>query len=163
MTFLLPVVVIVFIVLPLAVLIAGQAGLFRGTMPDDLGVKDGRLKPPSATPNSVSSQADLYSGPGAEYARIAPIRFRGDGADALTKIGAYALVMPGARIMQSSPSYLYVQFQTRVLKFVDDCEFWLSPDEGVIHVRSAARLGRKDFGVNRARIEALRAALEQTP
>ena len=30
---------------------------------------------------------------------------------------------------------------------------------GVIHVRSASRLGRKDFGVNRERIEALRRQL----
>jgi uncharacterized protein (DUF1499 family) len=30
----------------------------------------------------------------------------------------------------------------------------------VIHVRSASRIGRKDFGVNRARIEAIRAALD---
>ncbi|MEY2896226.1 MAG: hypothetical protein RL669_495, partial [Pseudomonadota bacterium] len=32
------------------------------------------------------------------------------------------------------------------------------PAEGVIHVRSASRLGRRDFGVNRERVEAIRAA-----
>jgi uncharacterized protein (DUF1499 family) len=31
----------------------------------------------------------------------------------------------------------------------------------VVHVRSASRLGRRDFGVNRERIEALRAILEK--
>jgi uncharacterized protein (DUF1499 family) len=30
----------------------------------------------------------------------------------------------------------------------------------VIHVRSASRLGRRDFGVNRARIEQIRKLLE---
>jgi uncharacterized protein (DUF1499 family) len=49
---------------------------------------------------------------------------------------------------------------TRWLKFVDDTEFWLSPAESVIHVRSASRVGRKDFGVNRARVEAIRARFE---
>jgi uncharacterized protein (DUF1499 family) len=62
-------------------------------------------------------------------------------------------------LIESRPDYLYVQFMTRWLKFVDDTEFWLSPTEGVIHVRSASRIGRKDFGVNRARIDAIRARL----
>jgi uncharacterized protein (DUF1499 family) len=143
----------------LLLLAAGQLGLLRGSMPADLGVRDGRLKPPSRTPNSVSSQAALYEGEGAQYARIEPIRFSGDGAAALTRIGAIVLKMPGARILQSGPDYLYVQFETRWLKFVDDAEFWVDPAASVIHLRSASRLGRKDFGVNRARIASIRAAL----
>lgn len=148
------------IVLPLLLVAAGQLGLFKGAMPSNLGVKDGRLKPPSRTPNSVSSQAHLHEGEGARYARIEPIAFDAvaadSGARALTRIGQIALQMPGARIMHSAPDYLYVQFQTRWLKFVDDAEFAFLPGEDVIHVRSASRLGRKDFGVNRARIERIR-------
>jgi len=45
------------------------------------------------------------------------------------------------------------------MRFVDDTEFWFDPAAGVIHVRSASRVGSKDFGVNRARIEAIRARL----
>lgn len=158
----LSVLLLVLAVLPLLLLAAGQAGLLKGSMPADLGVRDGRLKPPSATPNSVSSQAGLYEGAGASYAQIEPILYRGDGAAALTRIGAIVLKMPGARIMSSAPDYLYVQFQTKWLKFVDDCEFLVLPDArggdfGAIHLRSASRIGRKDFGTNRARIEAIRA------
>ena len=40
--------------------------------------------------------------------------------------------------------------------FIDDVEFRLSPDEGIIHVRSAARSGLHDLGVNRRRLEKLR-------
>jgi uncharacterized protein (DUF1499 family) len=147
----------------LLLLAAGQLGLLKGTLPTDLGVRDGKLRPPSRTDNSVSSQAHLYEGAGAQYARIEPIRFSGDGAAALTRIGAIVLKMPGARILQSGPDYLYVQFQTRWLKFVDDAEFSVDPAASVIHVRSAARIGRKDFGVNRARIESIRAAFATTP
>ncbi len=151
--------------LPVALLVAGQLGLLKGTMPGDLGVRDGRLKPPSRTPNSVSSQAALYGGEGARYAQIEPIAFAARGPDAgaqtLTRIGRIALAMPGARILRSGPDYLYVQFQTRWLKFVDDAEFAVIPGADVVHVRSASRLGRRDFGVNRARIEAIRGALEQ--
>jgi uncharacterized protein (DUF1499 family) len=37
-------------------------------------------------------------------------------------------------------------------------EFWVNPAKGVIDLRSASRLGREDFGVNRVRVEAIRAA-----
>ena len=40
--------------------------------------------------------------------------------------------------------------------FIDDVEFRLSPNEGVIHVRSASRSGLHDLGVNRRRVERLR-------
>jgi uncharacterized protein (DUF1499 family) len=65
--------------------------------------------------------------------------------------------MPGARIVESKPDYLYAQFTTRVMRFVDDVEFWFSQSDNVIHVRSASRVGRRDFGVNRQRVEAIRA------
>jgi uncharacterized protein (DUF1499 family) len=142
-------------------LVAGQAGWLSGRAPRDLGVRDGRLKPPSPTPNSVSSQADLYRGTDAlvDEARIAPLPGGGDPAATMVRLRRLIEAMPGARIVEARPDYLYVQFTTRWLKFVDDAEFWASPAEGVIHVRSASRLGRRDFGVNRARIETLRAAL----
>ena len=66
---------------------------------------------------------------------------------------------PGARVVRASPEYLYAEFRSRVMRFVDDVEFALDAARGVIHVRSASRVGVRDFGVNRARVEALRTAL----
>ena len=61
---------------------------------------------------------------------------------------------------EEDPSdYLYVRYETRFMKFVDDVEFWFDAGSGVIQVRSASRLGRNDFGVNRRRIEDLREKL----
>jgi uncharacterized protein (DUF1499 family) len=150
---------IVLFAVPLLVLVAGQLGLLKGRPPERLGVRDGRLQPPSRTPNSVSSQADLHDAQrsAVDYARIEPLRFSGDGAAALQRLLRIVADVPGAQVIEAKPDYLYVQFTTRWLKFVDDAEFWLAPAEGVIHVRSASRIGRKDFGVNRARIEAIRA------
>ena len=65
--------------------------------------------------------------------------------------------MPGATVIEEKPNYLYAEFRTKLLGFVDDVEFLLG--DGVIHVRSASRLGRRDFGVNRRRIESLRKIL----
>jgi uncharacterized protein (DUF1499 family) len=146
-------------------LLAGQLGWLSGRAPADLGVRDGRLKAPSNTPNSVSSQADLHAGTAAlvDYARIAPLAGGHDPAATLRRLRAVIEAVPGARVVEAHPDYLYVQFATRWLGFVDDAEFFASPAEGVIHVRSASRLGRRDFGVNRQRIEQLRAALASAP
>lgn len=141
-------------------LLVGQLGLLQGSEPANLGVRDGRLKPPSNTPNSVSSQAGLHPDhPMRAYADIAPLALQGDGPATLARIKAIVQAMPGARVVKSEPDYLYVQFTTRLMKYVDDAEFWFDPAAQVVQVRSASRVGRKDFGVNRARIEAIRAQL----
>lgn len=143
---------------------AGQAGLLTGTEPTDLGVRDGRLKPPSNTDNSVTSQAGLYPDhPQRAYSDIAPLPLRGDGPATMEKLKAVVGAMEGARIVRSEPGYLYAQYTTRLMKFVDDVEFWLDAQAGVIQVRSASRLGKGDMGLNRKRIEAVRAALAVQP
>jgi uncharacterized protein (DUF1499 family) len=139
--------------------IAGRLGWLAGTPPADVGVRDGRLKPPSATRNSVSSQASLYpAAPQRRYAEIAPLRCEGDPVSAMVRLERVLGTMPGAKIVAVRPDYLYAQFTTRWLRFVDDVEFMAAPDEGVIHLRSASRLGREDLGTNRRRVEAIRAA-----
>jgi uncharacterized protein (DUF1499 family) len=67
--------------------------------------------------------------------------------------------MPEATIVVDQPEYIYAEFHSRIWHFVDDVEFLLDEPAGVIEVRSASRLGRKDFGVNRARIESIRSTL----
>lgn len=154
---------IAYAVIALAVLLfmAGQLGMLSGPAPTGLGVHDGRLRAPAATPNSVSSQADLWpQSPLHEQARIAPLALRGAGAATLARIKAIVEAMPGAKVVESRDDYLYAQFTTRWLKFVDDTEFWFDPTANVVQVRSASRVGRKDFGVNRQRIEAIRARLQ---
>lgn len=141
-----------------ALLIAGRMGLLAGSAPGDLGVRDGRLKPPSATRNSVSSQADMYpDAPQKDYALVRPLRCRTDPVAALARVKAVIESMPGARLIEEKPDYLYATFTTPWLRFVDDVEFWASPTEGVIHVRSASRIGREDFGANRKRVDEIRA------
>ena len=64
-------------------------------------------------------------------------------------------------MVKSEPAYLYAECSSRLMGYVDDVEFFLNRPAGVIHARSASRLGRSDFGVNRARIESIRAKLAQ--
>lgn len=143
-----------------ATLVAARLGVFAGRPPDDLGLREGKLKPPSKTPNSVSSQADLWPDhPQRDGARIAPLPLRGDGPATIARLAQIIEGIDGARIVERRPDYLYAQFTTKLMRFVDDAEFWFDPAAAVIQVRSASRVGRRDFNVNRARIEVIRARL----
>lgn len=145
------------VLLPVLVLLAAQLGAFSGSTPAELGVRDGRLKPPSSTPNSVTSQAGRYPDhPQARRAAIAPLAFQGDGKAALQKVARILRGMERTRIVTEQPDYLYAQCTTRLMRFTDDVEFWLDEPAGLIHVRSASRIGHGDRGVNRARIEMIR-------
>ncbi len=151
--------IVIAVLLALAVVVAGQLGLLAGKQPNNLGVKDGKLKPPSKTPNSVSSQAGLYPDhPQLAYAKVEPLKFTGDGAKAMEKLAKLLQNRERTVLVSQGPDYIYAQCTTALLKFTDDVEFMLDASAGVIQVRSSSRLGRKDFGVNRERIEAIRTA-----
>ena len=141
-------------------IVAGQSGLLQSAPPTDLGIKQGKLKGLPLTPNCVSSQAGLYPDhPQREYANIKPLMLRGDGPTTIAKIKRLIESASGAKLITSAPDYLYAQYTTPLMKYVDDVEFWFDPSASVIQVRSGSRLGDSDLGANRKRIESLRAAL----
>jgi uncharacterized protein (DUF1499 family) len=145
--------------LALHVVTASGDTVFSWKRPGNLGVKEGRLAPPKTTPNCVSSQADPAD---AEH-YIAPIPFKGGALEAMAVARKAVESMQGASVIRHEGNYLYAEFRTQVMRFVDDVEFIFDEKAGRIHVRSASRLGRRDFGVNRARIEAVRARIEGRP
>jgi uncharacterized protein (DUF1499 family) len=116
--------------------------------PEDLGVRDGLLAPCKRSPNCVSSQAS----PADREHYIAPIR------GTLTAVKSAVQSMPRATVVSEKQSYLYAEFRTRLMRYVDDVEFYF--DGSVVQVRSCSRLGRRDFGVNRKRVEAIRGLVE---
>ena len=132
--------------------------MFAGKRPDYLGVKDGKLPRTKSTPNNVSSQADPSD---AEH-YIAPIRFKGSAVEAMAAVRKAVESSERATVIRHEGNYLYAEFKSKLLGYVDDVEFTHDDKGGVIHVRSASRLGRKDFGVNRARVEALRPKIEKS-
>ena len=130
--------------------------MFDWRRPANLGVHSGRLAPCRRTPNCVSSQADPAD---AEH-YIAPIVFRG--RDAIAAVRKALDAMPRTRVISSDSHYLYAEFRSRLLRYVDDVEFHFDGKE-TIHVRSASRLGRRDFGVNRRRVEQIRELVTKQP
>lgn len=140
-----------------AVVVGPSLGLFSGSRPDALGFSAGRFADNGSRPNWVSSttpRADARH-------HIAPIAFTGEAVRAWGTLEAAITAMPRAAIVTRTPGYLHVQFASESLGFVDDAEFALDAAASVIHVKSAARLGIRDFSVNRGRVEAIRAALER--
>ncbi|HUJ86302.1 MAG TPA: DUF1499 domain-containing protein [Burkholderiales bacterium] len=129
--------------------------MFAGKRPTNLGLHDGRLAPCRRSPNCVSSQADAAD----TVHRVAPIPFKGAPVEAMAAVRRAVESMPRATVVRHEPDYLYAQFRSRLLGFVDDVEFAYDEKAGAIQVRSASRLGRRDFGANRARVEAIRALI----
>jgi uncharacterized protein (DUF1499 family) len=146
--------------LVIATILAGQLGLLKGRPPTDLGVRNGQLKAPSHTNNSVSSQAALHpNSPMRAKAEIAALPMTGDTQATMARLQAVVAAMPGAQIITAEPTYLYAQFTTRLMKYVDDVEFSIDEPAKLVQVRSASRLGKEDLNANRDRIEAIRAKL----
>jgi len=122
-----------------------------GTRPDNLGVKNGRLLPCPPTPNCVSSQSTDK-----EHA-IEPLRYTSSTPEAMAELKKIIQQMKRTAIVSETNDYLYIEFTSAMWRFVDDVEFWFDENAHVIQVRSASRMGKSDMGVNRKRIEEIRA------
>jgi len=118
-----------------------------GEPPTNIGVQDGRLIACPDSPNCVSSyESDETHG-------IAPLNAT------LDQIQSVLRGLEEANIVSVEGNYLYAEFTSRIMGYVDDVEFLHDPATGMTHVRSASRLGYSDLGANRNRIETIRNAI----
>ncbi|AFY78529.1 hypothetical protein Ple7327_3310 [Pleurocapsa sp. PCC 7327] len=122
---------------------------FSGKRPTNLGVKDGKLAPCPGSPNCVNSQSQ---DPKSKIDPLPPV--------AIADLRKVIESMERTTIIEQTDNYLYAEFKSKLMGFVDDVEFYLDSNENVIHVRSASRLGQSDLGVNRKRVEEIRAKLQ---
>jgi uncharacterized protein (DUF1499 family) len=129
------------------------------TPPETLGLKDGRFSPCPASPNCVSS----FAAEGDKTHYIGPFAYTGTREAARTRLmKVLSVYSPSAvSVIRSDADYIRLEFRTALWRFTDDVEFYFPPDQGIIHVRSASRIGYGDFGANRKRVERLRAEFGQ--
>jgi uncharacterized protein (DUF1499 family) len=137
----------------LAALIGLSATASRMTVAG--GAPQGRLQPCPAAPNCVGSED-----PDLEH-RIAPLAFEGDPDRAWSDLLAFLAREPRTEIVEQREGYAHLVVRTPLLRFSDDLELRLDRSAGVIHVRSASRVGRSDLGTNARRIESVRARWRQ--
>lgn len=133
-----------------------------GKPPRTLGPVNGRLEPYPDKPKCLASQTETDRPGDTGPHHVRPFKYSGRAADAMTRLLAVLLAAPHCRIVAQTAQYLYAQFEMPQLGgTITDMEFLVSPDEEVIHVRSACRIGLLDFGTTRARIEELRVAFDE--
>ena len=126
------------------------------TRPTTIGVADNQLSPCPSRPNCVSSDAS-----DADH-RIEPLRFQGDPAETWEALKAVVAAQPRMQIIASDDRYLHAEASSRIFGFVDDVEFHLRPEQSMIAVRSASRIGYSDMGVNAERVETIRKLLSES-
>ncbi len=131
-------------------------GACAGSRPANLGQINTTLAPCPDKPNCVSSLAPATD----EEHFIAPLSVKNE-TETLKAIQQLIENNPQALVKISSPEYVYAEYTSKWLGFVDDVEFLIGESGSTIEVRSASRLGYADFGVNRARIEDIRNQLAQ--
>lgn len=127
-------------------------------MVPELGVENGQLKKCPATLNCVNSQTKD------KHHSIDPIIVSSTIGEAKNNILKILSGLKNCEITEINDSYIRVEISSHIFRFVDDVEFYLQDmksTETVIHVRSAARSGVFDFGVNRKRIEQIRKKLNE--
>jgi len=118
------------------------------------GLVDKRFAPCPGSPNCVSSDATD------EAHRVEPYRLKALPEAAWHGLQNVVAAQERIRLVEVNDSYLHIEVHSAVMRFVDDTEFNLRASEGIIAVRSAARTGHSDGGVNRDRIEGIRKALQ---
>jgi len=115
------------------------------------GIVDGRLAPCGPAPRCVCSE---HNGAHA----IAPFALKPGHEEGEWVRLVEGVVAAGGTVVLQRKGYLHATFVSRWFRFVDDLE--LRRVDGVVHVRSTSRVGYSDLGVNRKRVEKLRARLE---
>ena len=141
--------------------LAGLGGLFAlsRNQPDtqslDLGVREGRLAPCPDSPNCVSSFADddLHS--------IDPIAYAGSRESVRSTAMGWIEAQSRASVVTVREDYIHAVFRSPSFGFMDDLELFFPEESSLIQVRSAARVGYGDMGVNRTRVETLRSRLQE--
>ncbi len=118
------------------------------------GLVNDRFAPCPDSPNCVSSDATD------KQHRVEPYRLKAAARDAWHGLQNVVAAEERIRLVEVNDSYLHIEVHSAVMRFVDDTEFNLRANEGIIAVRSAARTGRNDRGVNRERVERIREALQ---
>jgi len=113
------------------------------------------LKPCPSSPNCVSSLAEEDA-----QHRVAPLAWTGDLTAAQARLRQAVLAAGNATFVVEEDTYWRIEFRSRIFRFVDDVEFLFDPQAKRIHVRSASRLGHSDLGVNRTRVEKIRALFQ---
>jgi len=119
------------------------------------GILEGRLTPCPNKPNCICSEFLLN-----EQHYFPPLNLiTGQERAAWEELQA-AITRQGGKITEANERYIAARFTSTIFGFVDDFEARLDSMNHQIEFRSASRVGRSDFGVNRKRVKTISALLQ---
>ncbi|MGQ9426416.1 DUF1499 domain-containing protein [Gilvimarinus sp. F26214L] len=138
----------------LLALVPAFVGCATGSGRPPPGLSDGMLQACPSSPNCICSEY-----PGDEEHYTTPVSTAVD-ANTIRLVKEVAKDM-GGRLEAEQENYLAFTFRSRVFRFVDDFEVRLVPEDDLLHIRSASRVGHSDFGVNRRRVDQFKNQLQE--
>ena len=77
----------------------------------------------------------------------------------LKEVQAIVKNIPGSEIVEIDGDYMHAEVVSKNMEFVDDLEVSYSPDTKKLVIRSEAREGKGDFGVNQKRVDSIKTDL----
>lgn len=113
-----------------------------------------RLKPCPNSPNCVNSLHPQGN------SKIEPI-YSKDTRKTLKKLEMILENLARSKKITIEEGYLHFQIRSFLFGFIDDVECQAFPQEGIIHIKSAAKSGYYDFNVNKNRVKKIKQALEK--
>ena len=124
-----------------------------GPLPQD---KNSILAPCPDKPNCVCSEyiEDIQH-------FIAPLTISSKKSPRAMEYIKISIISLGGQIQTENNAYLAATFSSSFFGFIDDVEFRIDAENELIHIRSAARSGHSDFGVNKKRVNDLKTILNQ--
>jgi uncharacterized protein (DUF1499 family) len=135
------------------VLFLAVKGVMSHYQEPNTGLKNGMLQPCPDKPNCVCSESLITENRDPRH-NIEPLKLTAE-ADASWARLEQLINDMGGTVIHNDDAYMHAEFSSMIFRFVDDVEARLDRDQGVIHLRSASRVGHSDFNANRKRMEIL--------
>lgn len=125
--------------------------------PENLGLQNDRLSACPDKPNCVCSFENKVD----KEHFIEPLPYTIDEIQLRDKIIGTLQSLPRTKIITKTENYIHAECTSRIFRFVDDLEIFIDQQQKLIHFRSASRVGHSDLGVNRKRVESIKASLTE--
>ena len=145
------IITVILIIISILFIMAWLSG--SGSLPQD---KNGILAPCPAKPNCVCSE---YKDDIQHF--IAPVTISSKELPRAVEYIKISIKSLGGKIQTENDAYLAATFSSSFFGFIDDVEFRIDAENQLVHIRSAARSGHSDFGVNKKRVNDLKTILNQ--
>ena len=120
------------------------------SIPNTVGVDNGKFKPLKESPNGVSSQSNNPD------EKVSPLKMGFSVSEAKENIKTLILSYDNTKLIKESDNYLHFVFSTKGFHFKDDVEFYFDTENNIIDFKSQSRIGYSDMGKNRERYEMIK-------